>query len=75
MAKSEGMTARFTTETVGELLAIVSDHRNGKSTKQAALNRIREIEAKTKTRLVGDYNGGPRNPSEIARLEEESELS
>lgn len=74
MAKSEGSLDVLTTMDVDYLLGVLKSLRVPRSTKEAALRRIREIERETGQELYGNYNGrASRNPSELARVEEERE--
>lgn len=57
---------------VGCLDQVIQDEKTPKSVKQAALARIRELEKLAGKEFYGNYNGGSRNPSEMARFDEET---
>lgn len=77
MSKSEGTHIMFEDIGAVEALKILRDPRRPRSVKEAALRRIRVIERETGETIYGNYNGRSvcRNPSELARMEEENEVS
>lgn len=76
MAKNEGYKALNKSNHIMGLIGTIRSHTTPKAAKEAALARIREIEARAGVTLYGKYNGGgalPQNPSELARIEAELE--
>lgn len=74
MAKCETalkLTDRMRDDVRG-LIEIVQNPRNTKSVKSAALTRLRELERRDEVDYYPSYNGVSRNPSEMARWEEEN---
>jgi hypothetical protein len=72
MAKSETNDTSFEGETNAYRLVSIIQSSKPKSVKKAALRQLRAIERRTGKNYLGSYNGGPRNPSELQRLLEES---
>lgn len=70
MAKSEGTVVTDNRDSVEDLISTIRNPTSTKSTKKAALSRIRELERRDGKDYYPSYNGVSRNPSEMARYEE-----